>query len=314
MISQIALVGALCCLTLQPGFLEASSLRKITQNGAPPPDLGAVSVESDQAHGFLSRPRPKRHIDPKWHRNPPDFQAYYKYYNNIGHIEGLYEIDRIRMLYQQMRHLEHVYGPDASQYQNSLGLLPTKSPGPRPPAPPPPMAQADVVYLCNPTDPQCHPHLVYLPTGAVPVLCDPRYHPACKPKTGRPPPACPARHACPAPLLLHPRPKKSLPPPPPAPIIIKGMEYDCDPYWDPDCLIDHPHGPSKPRPRPTAPTPPTPTPTEAEAKGREEEEEATPVLEPKPLGKDKKPAPFLYDYRRELFDPYLYSKPAPDPE
>ncbi|XP_035291006.1 actinodin3 [Anguilla anguilla] len=349
MISQIALVGALCCLTLQPGFLEASSLRKITQNGAPPPDLGAVSVESDQAHGFLSRPRPKRHIDPKWHRNPPDFQAYYKYYNNIGHIEGLYEIDRIRMLYQQMRHLEHVYGPDASQYQNSLGLLPTKcdpakdktcktpaaapagtpappppppppppsTPAPPPPPPPPPpMAQADVVYLCNPTDPQCHPHLVYLPTGAVPVLCDPRYHPACKPKTGEAPaPPAPPATPAPPPPPPPPAPKKSLPPPPPAPIIIKGMEYDCDPYWDPDCLIDHPPRPVKTKtPPPPPPPPPTPTPTEAEAKGREEEEEATPVLEPKPLGKDKKPAPFLYDYRRELFDPYLYSKPAPDPE
>ncbi|KAG7243217.1 hypothetical protein INR49_013452 [Caranx melampygus] len=33
----------------------------------------------------------------------------------------LYEIDKLRMLYQQMRYLEHTYGPDASYFQNKLG-------------------------------------------------------------------------------------------------------------------------------------------------------------------------------------------------
>ncbi|KAJ8266225.1 hypothetical protein GJAV_G00127950 [Gymnothorax javanicus] len=330
MISQIALVGVLWCFTLQPGFLDATSLMKIAQNEGPAPaPLSAVSLEAEQAHGFLSRPRPKRNVDPKWYNNPPDFHAYYKYYNNIGHIEGLYEIDRIRMLYQQMRHLEQVYGPDASKYQNLLGVppapkcdpakdkkckAPVSVPGaskppppppppttPPPPPPPPPMSQADVVYLCNPKDPLCRPHLVYLPTGAVPVLCDPRYDPACKPKTDAPP----STSAPP------PSPKNPLAPTPPpaAPIVIKGMEYDCDPYWDPDCLIDHPPPPVKSK---------TPIDTEVEIEGGEEdeeEEEAMPTLKSsKPLGKNKKPAPFLYDYQRELFDPYLFSKPAPDPE
>ncbi|KAG7484106.1 hypothetical protein MATL_G00045660 [Megalops atlanticus] len=244
MMSQICLVGALCSLILLPGLLDATSLMKIIKNQVSEP--AAVSIDHAQAHGFLSNSRPKRHIDPRWYRNQPDFQSYYRYYNSIGHVEGLYEIDRIRMLYQQMRHLELVHGPNASNYQNTLGLPPAKcdpskdkkckppapppttpppppptTPPPPPPStppPPPPISQADVVYLCHPKDPLCKPHLVYLPT------------------------------------------------------------------------------------------------VEAEGEEEEEADEEPVPMAPEPLGKEKSPAPFLYDYRRELFDPYLYSQPAPDLE
>ncbi|KAG9329984.1 hypothetical protein JZ751_024358 [Albula glossodonta] len=88
MISHVALLGALCCLTLQPGFLEATSLMKIIKNEAPAP-ASSLDIAPEQAHSFLSHSRPKRHIDPKWYRNSPDFQSYYRYYNSIGHIEGV---------------------------------------------------------------------------------------------------------------------------------------------------------------------------------------------------------------------------------
>ncbi|KAJ8387891.1 hypothetical protein AAFF_G00149260 [Aldrovandia affinis] len=186
MFSQIALVGVLCCLTLQTDLLEAASLMKIIKpEASAPAAISAMSIDPEEAHGFLSHPRPKRNLDPKWHRNTPDFQAYYKYYNSIGHIEGLYEIDRIRMLYQQMRHLEQVHGPNASLYQSTLGLPPAKFP-----------AEAE----------------------------------------------------------------------------------------EEDAAVEDPVPPV----RMTA--------------------------EPDPLAKNKKPPPFLYDYRRELFDPYLYTQPAPEPE
>ncbi|KAJ7996567.1 hypothetical protein DPEC_G00238370 [Dallia pectoralis] len=246
MIVQVLLTGMLC--SLLPGLLDATPLKTRA--------VGEVSIDPNQAHGFLSQPRPKRNIDPKWHRGTPDFQSYYKFYNSIGHIEGLYEIDRIRILYQQMRHLEQVYGPDASSYQNALGVItpPPTTAAPTttlpPPATPAPVSltKADVLYLCNTKDPLCKAHVVYLPAGAVPVLCDPRYNPACKPQTGRvviaaspikPAPVAPVQTAVREPLLPPP-PKKSLTPPPASPVVIKGMEYDCDPYWDPDCLIDHP--------------------------------------------------------------------------
>ncbi|XP_035391683.1 actinodin3 [Electrophorus electricus] len=150
------------------------------------PTVDTVSIDSSQAHNFLTHSRPQRNADPKWYHKDPNFQAYYRFYSSIGHSEGLYEVDRIRMLYQQMRHLEHVYGPDASKYQNALGLrLPktTQSLLPRPATKPPPPAHTkppDVTHLCNPKDPLCKPHIVYLPSGAIPVACDPRYHPGCK--------------------------------------------------------------------------------------------------------------------------------------
>ncbi|XP_071024122.1 NHS-like protein 3 isoform X2 [Oncorhynchus clarkii lewisi] len=319
MISQVLLTGTLCCLL--PGLLDATPLKARA--------VREVSIDSAQARGFLSQSRPKRNVDHKWHRGTPDFQSYYKFYNSIGHIEGLYEIDRIRMLYQQMRHLEQVYGPDASSYQNALGVI---TPPPTTIAPttttlpdttqPTPTTQAplsftktDVLYLCNPKDPLCKAHIVYLPAGAIPVLCDPRYNPACKPQTGKvviaavpmePAPAAPLEPAPAAPLepaveAPPPRsPKKSLQPPRPPPIVIKGMEYDCDPYWDPDCLIDHP-------PRPVKATEPLPPPHTLPVVVEKEVKEDVALEETK--------TPFdLRDFRHDIFDPYRYSDQAPDPQ
>ncbi|KAG9331302.1 hypothetical protein JZ751_019516, partial [Albula glossodonta] len=328
MMSQICMLGALCSLMLLPGFLEATSLMKIIKQDEPAA-VSPISIDSFQANEFLYHSRPKRNIDPRWYRNSPDFQAYYRYYNSIGHVEGLYEIDRIRMLYQQMRSLEHAYGPNASFYQNTLGMPrmkcdPSKDkkckvqqPPPPPPPPntmppPPPLSQADVIYLCNTKDPLCKPHIVYLPTGAIPVLCDPRYHPACKPKKGEAPAAPdPPPHKKSAPPLPPP-PKKSAPPPPskkyapappppPAPIrTYKRMEYDCDPYWDPDCLIDHPPRPVKGKTAASLP------------KSVQEEEEEEAAEDPaEPIKKEKKLTPYPY-YQHELYDPYRFSYPTPD--
>ncbi|XP_076875554.1 actinodin3 [Brachyhypopomus gauderio] len=208
--------------------------------------VDVVSTDSAQAHNFLKHSRPRRNADPKWYHQDPNFQAYYSYYSSIGHHEGLYEVDRIRILYQQMRHLEHIYGTDASKYQNALGLqftntnrsplshLVTKPPPPNP-TKPPPLSRANVTYLCNPKDPLCKPHVVYLPSGAVPVACDPRYHPDCKLGAAMEPPPPPPKLETPA--------KRPSAAPPASPIIIKRMEYDCDPYWDPDCLTESPAKP-----------------------------------------------------------------------
>ncbi|XP_048884900.1 actinodin3 isoform X2 [Brienomyrus brachyistius] len=288
-------------------------MKLIRQQAPEPAGVSAVSISPDEAHDFLSHSRPKRNIDPKWYHNSPDFQAYYRYYNSIGHTEGLYEIDRIRMLYQQMRQLEHVYGPNASFYQSMMGLRipkcdPSKDkkckaiPQVAMAAPPhPPLSQADVVHLCNPKDPLCKPHIVYLPSGSVPVLCDPRYHSACRtnkdeaPESPAPPPPPPLKKSPPPPP-----PKKSPPPPPPAPVrAYKGMEYDCDPYWDPDCLIDHPHRAFKGKPGP-------PPPTDDEEDEEEEAEEEPDQPAPGP----QKKAPYPYYYQHELFDPYRFSNPA----
>lgn len=228
------------------------------------------------------------------------------------------------MIYQQMRYLEHVYGPDASYYQNKLGMPPpppmkgvpksTEHPATTtPPAPPPPpvISQADVLFLCNRKDPLCKPHIVYMPTGAVPVLCDPRHHPHCTPQKAPEPKAVPQ----PPP----PPPKKSAPPPPlppvvekkspPAPIrIFKGMEYDCDPFWDPDCLIDHPPRPVKLVVPKLPPPPPPPV-----------EEKKEPVEVPPPAPIEKKvplyPYPYYYgqpyDPRDDLYDPIRFQYPQP---
>uniref|UniRef100_A0A671QXA1 Actinodin3 n=1 Tax=Sinocyclocheilus anshuiensis TaxID=1608454 RepID=A0A671QXA1_9TELE len=197
----------------------------------------AVSIDSEHAHDFLAHARPRRTADPNWYHYNPDFQSYYRYYSSIGQTEGLYEIDKIRMLYQQMRHLELTYGPDASKYQNSLGLQLKSTPPPTTqPSPPtlPPVSKMDVMYLCNSKDPQCKPHIVYLPAGGVPVLCDPPYHPICKLSPVQKSLSPPVTASEPVTSASPPPPQKSTPPPPPPPMIIKGMEYDCDPYWDPD--------------------------------------------------------------------------------
>ncbi|KAK5859802.1 hypothetical protein PBY51_021326 [Eleginops maclovinus] len=296
MISQVSSLRALCYVLLMPGLLEATSLMKLKNPG------GNVNIGSAQAHDFLTNSRPKRDIDPKWYKGTPDFQSYYRFYNSIGHTEGLYEIDRIRMLYQQMRHLELTYGPDASSYQSVMGVLTTTAPPttttlppppPTTPAPTPdPLENAQRIYLCNPKDPLCKPNIVYLPTGAVPVLCDPRVNPACRPITeaeikAAAPPKLPPPPPPPAP-------KKAVPPPPTPAITAKGMEYDCDPYWDPDCLIDHP-----------------PRPIEATA-----EPEAAKVEEPVPEAPATEAAPAFdpYDFKRDLYDPFRYADPAPEPE
>uniref|UniRef100_A0A667Z8I4 Actinodin3 n=1 Tax=Myripristis murdjan TaxID=586833 RepID=A0A667Z8I4_9TELE len=288
-------VSSTCMTVVLFGYIRLFGLIFKAEKGS----QSNLSIDSAQANDFLSNSRPKRNIDPKWYRSTPDFQSYYRFYNSIGHIEGLYEIDRIRMLYQQMRHLELVHGPDASSYQSVLGVLtstaaptttspPTTQPPPPPTLPPTPnpLANAEVIYLCNPKDALCKPQIVYLPAGAVPVLCDPRYNPDCRPRAEEE-----IKAAAPPPPPPPPAPKKSAPPPPPV-FIIKGMEYDCDPYWDPDCLIDHP-------PRPVKET----------STSAPESVSAAPVDE-------KNPYPYFdpYDFSRDLFDPYRYANPAPEDE
>ncbi|KAM4732055.1 actinodin4 [Anableps anableps] len=323
--------------SLYTRLLDAKSLLSAIKQEEMVP-LSDVSIHSKKANDFLSHSRPKRNTaDPKWYRGNPDFQAYYRYYSSIGHTEGLYEIDKLRMLYQQMRYLEHAYGPNASYFQSKLGVpmimcdpVTDKSCKYAPPPPPPPMkgvpkltkpsdtphlplapaiSQADVLFLCNSRDPLCKPHIVYLPTGAVPVLCDPRYHPHCTPQKAPPPPVV---------VPKQPHPKK-LPPPPPvlvkkspplAPIhVFKGMEYDCDPYWDPDCLIDNPPKPIKGK----TVGPPPPPPEEEEGEEEAVEEPAPPPLKEKKLSFHPYPYyyPHSYDPRDELYDPIRFQYPQP---
>ncbi|XP_051541915.1 uncharacterized protein LOC127433771 [Myxocyprinus asiaticus] len=302
MFSLVCLVVSLHCL-LTLSVLEATSLAKF-------PKDKAVSIDSEQANNFLTNSRPRREADPNWHRKNPDFQSYYRYYSSIGHIEGLYEIDRLRTLYQQMRHLELTYGPEASKYQNSLGLQLKTTPPPTTTQPPPPtlppVSKMDVMYLCNAKDPQCKPHIVYLPTSAVPVLCDPRYHPDCKLSTVQESPSSPVTASEPV-ASSPPPPQKSTPPPPPPPppIISKGLEYDCDPYWDPDCLIDHPPRPVK------VIEPPAVLPTNGvlALNKKEEKETGNKVILNAPF-----PTYDPFDFNQDLYDPYRHAAPAPDPE
>ncbi|XP_053179639.1 uncharacterized protein LOC128362812 [Scomber japonicus] len=342
MTSTLWLAGTLCCLTWLPGFLDAKSLLNTIKQEEMVP-VSEVNIDSERANDFLTHSRPKRNADPRWYRGNPDFQSYYRYYSSIGHTEGLYEIDKLRMLYQQMRYLEQTYGPDAGYFQSKLGVpmimcdpLTDKKCKVAPPPPPPPMkgvpkpkepegtpaplpllplgpgiSQADVLYLCNKKDPLCKPHIVYLPSGAVPVLCDPRYHPHCTPQKMPPAPVA-------VPQPPPPPPKKSAPPPPPiilvkksppAPIrTFKAMEYDCDPYWDPDCLIDHPPRAIKGK---VVAAPPPPAPVE------EEEEPVEEPAPPAPIAK-KVSLPYPYFYpapynpRDDLYDPIRFQYPQPD--
>ncbi|KAL2094554.1 hypothetical protein ACEWY4_009273 [Coilia grayii] len=332
--------GMLVSLVLLPVLLEATSLSKVISKRA----VDGLNIDSVKANNFLSNLRPKRSLDPKWYRKTPDFQSYYRYYNSIGHYEGLYEIDKIRMLYQQMRHLELEYGPEAYKYQSRLGVQPTPpppTPAPTTPPPPtttappapPPYSQAPVMYLCNPKDPMCKANIVYMPTGAVPILCDPRHHPACKPTMveGALEAAIPAAPVAPkvpeaseeAEEPVVPAPQNSDAPQAPPALIFKGMEYDCDPYWDPDCLIDNPPRPivekapvapaAPPQPATQAPpAPPAPAVAkEEEEKEVEEEEEEDTEAPPAPANGDPAETQSLfdpYDYRHELFNPYLYSQ------
>ncbi|KAM8849512.1 uncharacterized protein AB9W97_021194 isoform 2-T9 [Spinachia spinachia] len=223
MISQVCMLRTLSCVLLMAGLLEATSLMRVKN-----PEGNPVKIGSAQAHDFFTNSQPKSNIDPKWYRGTPDFQSYYRYYNSIGHIEGLYEIDRIRMLYQQMRHLEVTFGPDASTYQNVMGVLTTTAAPPTtiqlPPAAstaaptPDPLENAERIYLCNPKDPLCKPQIVYLPTGAVAVLCDPRVNPACMPKAEKEIKAAARPQPSPAP----PAPRKPVQSPPPPVIAAKG--------------------------------------------------------------------------------------------
>ncbi|XP_033847457.2 uncharacterized protein LOC117393454 [Periophthalmus magnuspinnatus] len=311
--SQEFLMRALSCVLAIPALLSASPVVKMKKSADTP-----FSIGSAQAHDFLTNSRPKRNVDPRWYRADPNFQSYYRFYSSIGHHEGIYEIDRLRMLYQQMRYLEHNYGPDASSYQNAMGVLTTTAapttttqppPPPTTPAPTPdPLANAQRIYLCNPKDPLCKPQIVYLPTGAVPVLCDPRSNTACRPKTEEEmKAAAPVQKSAPPAA-----PKKSAPPPPPPPAVsIKGMEYDCDPYWDPDCLIDHPPRAIVEAVPPEAQASPV-VPVEVV---KEEEVKAEETAPPAPAT-EKTLYPHFdpYDFKRDLYDPFAYSMPAAEPE
>ncbi|TRY54272.1 hypothetical protein DNTS_010120 [Danionella cerebrum] len=288
-------------LMLLPCQLEAKALMEILKVG----DKSPVSVDSTKANQFLSGSRVRRSIDPPWYRQSPDFQSYYKYYTSIGHTEGLYEVDKIRIQYQQMRLLEQLYGTSAVHYQSKLGLpqapppsqVPPPMPVSAPVAPPlsqtPPLSQADVFYLCNSQDPQCLPHIVFLPRGARPALCDPRLHANCAtlgpalkqtPPPKLPPPP-PMKKPEPAPLPVI---KKYEPAPPPA--LYKAMEYDCDPYWDPDCLIDHP-----------------PRPLGVKGQMRTEPDHPPEVIIKKHLSHVFLPH---HDPREELYDPQRHSYPS----
>uniref|UniRef100_A0A4W3H293 Uncharacterized LOC103173745 n=1 Tax=Callorhinchus milii TaxID=7868 RepID=A0A4W3H293_CALMI len=125
----------------------------------------AVIITSHKASDFLGDDkRMKRNV--KWYHKNPDFQAWYKYYQSIGHTEGLNEIDRIRFTYMQMRHLESVYGTNAPYYQYTLGV------------PPAPKKTLDPKKLL-PTGAHCDPHTDPKCLPAKAPACDPTYNPNC---------------------------------------------------------------------------------------------------------------------------------------
>ncbi|KAL7846325.1 hypothetical protein SRHO_G00213050 [Serrasalmus rhombeus] len=292
------IVGTLSCILILPTLLQATSLTKLTDK-ASGQSVTAVSIDAARAHSFLAHSRPRRAGDPKWYHKDPNFQSYYRYYSSIGHTEGRTPTARTPPNTRTLL---------AFGFPKALLRLRPPSPPPPPTIPPPapalpPHSQVDVTYLCNPKDPLCKPQIVYLPTGAVPVLCDPRYHPACKLTAAKEAPPAPVKPDTPVP----PPAKKPIAHPPPPPIIVKGMEYDCDPYWDPDCLIDNPPRPVKVRSPVLAL--PTKAPVVQKVEKQHEEDGDSPAPEDKStLFHDP------YDYRRDLYDPYLYANPADDPQ
>lgn len=206
-----------------------------------------------------------------------------------------------------MRSYELVYGPDASSYQNVLGVQtttlapPTTTLPPTTPAPTPDLLEkAEKIYLCHPKDPLCKPKIVYLPTGALPVLCDPRYNPACSPKSEEEiKAAVPAKAS-----VAVPSPKES-DDPPHAVVTLKGIEYDCDPFWDPDCLIDHPPRSVLEKPAPDAP---------AEEKPVEEKADKVVKSIPGAEATQQTQYPYFdpYDFKHDLYNPFLYENPSPE--
>ncbi|XP_067880140.1 actinodin3 [Heterodontus francisci] len=208
-----------------------------------------IILESHEATDFLRTDptRIRRHL--KWYQQNPDFQSWYKYYQKIGHNEGLYEIDRIRLTYLQMRHLENVYGKSAPYYQYTIGLAPTlgtvkgvsapscdpktdkncksQPPAPKvpvakpPPAPQKAQPQSPPQLSCNPHDPACLLQYFYyilanIQTGSD---CDPKTDPKCSRGVRTLP--CDPKHdsAC----------------APSKPVTIPYNPMGCNPMYDPDC-------------------------------------------------------------------------------
>ncbi|KAK3521609.1 hypothetical protein QTP70_014738 [Hemibagrus guttatus] len=215
------------------------------------------------------------------------------------------------MLYQQMCHLEQTYSTDTSNHQNIADLrIPEATSSPPTTKPPPPptahhpvlsLSQSEVIYLCKPKDPLCKPRIVYVPTGAVIVPCDPRYHPSCKLSS---PTEGPSEAAEPHTLTPPPMPK-------PPSIVIRGIEYDCNPYWDPDCLIEKPPRPVKASDPPVSNLPMKSLHIIKKAETEDEEDAPAPSSDNKGALDASYGLYNPYDYYKDLYNPYLYVSPAP---
>ncbi|XP_072906382.1 actinodin3 [Hemitrygon akajei] len=223
------LTTTLLAVIVIPDWAQAVSLLDLFK---PAKGDEGVRLDPRDAVDFLGHPsgRIRRHI--KWYQQNPDFQSWYKYYQKIGHHEGLYEIDRIRLTYLQMRHLETVYGKDAPYYQYTIGMAPApgKAKPPcdpkrdgscknRPSVPMVPVAQptpappnAPPQLSCNLQDPACLLRYFYIFLGRFQggcdpktdpkcsrqgmLPCDPKYDSACVPSTSAPHPYTPTEHRC----------------------------------------------------------------------------------------------------------------------
>ncbi|XP_069473502.1 uncharacterized protein [Ambystoma mexicanum] len=224
---RVLLLMALSSLYLESGSADNSYL---PQKGKG--DVG-VKIPAIEASSFLSVPeghsRARRNA--KWYHTMPDFQAYYQYYDSIGHYEGVLEIDRIHQTYLHMLHLEQTYGMDAPYYQNVIAMVPptpdskgqTKADSacdprydkgcthpvatPRAEKGPPRQHRRP---QCDPQDPQCRRSPLYKGRAR---LCDPYLDPSCRP----------------VPRQRGPEQKGPRRPRP------KVLEYDCDPIYDAEC-------------------------------------------------------------------------------